>query len=318
MLDFILHAILFLSLTGLSFLLVKFIQSKNVFSIVAHTIKDNTKDISIARQKQDQDYFKRVGNTDKLSFFTKMDIALEMSQLKTYFSWINTELVLFMVTVVTFITCTIVLILTKSILYAILAVIVCIFFFYIIVYTLNARITRAVDENLLQLSNLLYSYSNSINDLTTLFDVVAGELDEPLKGAIKQCVNEIKMFEGDTSSAFGRLILKIRHRKLTELLQALEEGSHNSANYRQIISRCYDSISTYKGQKEIRKTMVKGARLNVVIMIVVFLLSLLLIFNITQMTFYEFFFCSFSGKIMFIYCMIIFLYTLWKWITMNK
>ena len=247
-----------------------------------------------------------------------MDIALEMSQLKTYFSWINTELVLFMVTVVTFITCTIVLILTKSILYAVLAVIVCIFFFYILVYTFNARITRVVDENLLQLSNLLYSYSNSINDLTTLFDVVAGQLDEPLKGAIKQCVNEIKMFEGDTSGAFGRLILKIRHRKLTELLQALEEGSHNSANYRQIISRCYDSISTYKGQKEIRKTMVKGARLNVVIMIGVFLLSLLLIFNITQMTFYEFFFCSFSGKIMFIYCMIIFLYTLWKWITMNK
>ena len=318
MLDFILHAILFLSLTGLSFLLVKFIQSKNVFSIVAHTIKDNTKDISIARQKQDQDYFKRVGNTEKLNFFTKMDIALEMSQLKTYFSWINTELVLFMVTVFIFITCTIVLILTKSILYAVLAVIVCIFFFYILVYTLNARITRAVDENLLQLSNLLYSYSNSINDLTTLFDVVAGQLDEPLKGAIKQCVNEIKMFEGDTSGAFGRLILKIRHRKLTELLQALEEGSHNSANYRQIISRCYDSISTYKGQKEIRKTMVKGARLNVVIMIGGFLLSLLLIFNITQMTFYEFFFCSFSGKIMFIYCMIILLYTLWKWITMNK
>ncbi len=318
MLDSILYVILFLSLTGLSFLLVKFIQSKNVFSIVAHTIKDNTKDISIARQKQDQDYFQRVGNTEKLSFFTKMDIALEMSQLKTYFSWMNTELVLFMVTVVTFITCTIVLILTKSILYAVLSVIVCIFFFYILVYTLNARIIRVVDENLLQLSNLLYSYSNSINDLTTLFDVVAEQLDEPLKGAIKQCVNEIKMFEGDTSGAFGRLILKIRHRKLTELLQALEEGSHNSANYKQIISRCYDSISTYKGQKEIRKTMVKGARFNVVIMIGVFLLSLLLIFNITQMTFYEFFFCSFSGKIMFIYCMIIFLYTLWKWITMNK
>ena len=83
MLDFILHAILFLSLTGLSFLLVKFIQSKNVFSIVAHTIKDNTKDISIARQKQDQDYFKRVGNTEKLNFFTNLDIGLELGQLKT-------------------------------------------------------------------------------------------------------------------------------------------------------------------------------------------------------------------------------------------
>ena len=318
MLHFILYAILFLCLTGLSYLLVKMIQSKNVFSIVAHTIKDNTKDISLARQKQDQDYFKMVGNTEKLSFFTKIDIALEMSQLKTYFSWINTELVLFVVTVFTFITCATVLILTKSILYAMLAVIVCIFFFYILVYTLNSRITRVVDENLLQLSNLLYSYSNSINDLTTLFDVVAEHLDEPLRGAIKQCVNEIKMFEGDTSGAFGRLILKIRHRKLTELLQALEEGSHNSANYRQIISRCYDSISIYKGQKEIRKTMVKGARLNVVIMIGIFFLCLLLVFNITQMSFYDFFFCSFSGKIMFIYCMIIFLYTLWKLITMNK
>lgn len=318
MLDYILYGILFLCLVGLSYLLIKFIQSKNVFSIVAHTIKDNTKDISIARKKQDQDYFKTVGNTEKLSFFTKIDIALEMSRLKIYFPWVNTELVLLIVAMLTFAACMSILIFTKSFLYSGFVLLVCIFFFYMLIYILNARITKIVDENLLQLSNLLYSYSNSINDLTTLFDTVAIQLDEPLQSAIKQCVNEIKVFGSDTSEAFGRLILKFHHRKLTELLQALEEGSHNSANYREIIRRCYESISTYKGQKEIRKTMVRGARLNVLIMIGVFILCLILVFSITQMTFYDFFFHSISGKMIFIYCMVIFLYTLWKLITMNK
>ena len=104
----------------------------------------------------------------------------------------------------------------------------------------------------------------------------------------------------------------------TLLQHALEKLNQKEARIKQAYRDGIDTIEEYKEQKELRKTMIKGARLNVAIMIGVFLLCLLLVFNITQMSFYAFFFCSLSGKIMFIYCMVIFLYTLWKLITMNK
>jgi len=318
MLNYILYGIIFLCLIGLSYLLAGLIQRKNVFSVVANAIKDSTKDVSSVRHKQEWEDFKAAGNTEKLNFFTRIDIAIEMSGLKTYFSWFNTELLLLIVSAVVFAAGITVFIFTQSVLYAVVTLGLCIFTFYAVVYLLNSRVTKIVDDNLLQFANLLYSYSNSMNDLVELFDVASLQLDEPLRGAVKKCVNEIRMFEGDTSAAFGRLILKVRHRKLTEMLQSLEEGSRNNADYRAILSRCYDSISIYKDQKEIRKTMARGARLNVAIMIGIFVLCLMMVLSITQTSFYEFYFASASGKIMFTYCVMVFIYTFWKMITMDR
>ena len=153
-----------------------------------------------------------------------------------------------------------------------LACIITVFFFYFLYHAVSDMQVKKIDESILQFANLLHSYSYQ-NDLISVFESITPQLEEPLKTAVATCVAESRV-DGDVSGAIGRLSLKMRHRKLTELLQALEAGSKNNANYKAIIGRCYDSITIYKGEKEIRRATARGARINIILMLLIFVLCI--------------------------------------------
>ena len=199
-----------------------------------------------------------------------------MSSLKRKFPHINTELVLLFVALITLLIGIITAIILQNTMFVLLACIITVFFFYFLYHAVSDMQVKKIDESILQFANLLHSYSYQ-NDLISVFESITPQLEEPLRTAVATCVAESRV-DGDVSGAIGRLSLKMRHRKLTELLQALEAGSKNNANYKAIIGRCYDSIIIYKGEKEIRRATARGARINIILMLFIFVYCYISIF----------------------------------------
>lgn len=318
MLEYIFYAIIFICIFLLCFLLIKYIQQNNILNVVANNIKESTNNSSQQRISKERENYKKYGNSTNINFFTKIDIALEMSDLKRKFPFLNTELLLLLIGASAVGAGVIVFILFGSSLPLILiAAGGVVFAYYVVIYLMVAKNARIVDDSIVQLANLLYSYSNVNSDIITVLDNVSAQLQNPLRTAINTCVSEAR-FDGDISGAFGRMCLKMRHRKLTEMMQAIEEGSKNNANYSQIIGRCYDSIIIYKGEKEVRRAMANGARVNIMLMLLILVVAIVIILFMLNLSFIDFFFGSTGGKVMFSLCAIVFFYVFYKMITLGN
>jgi Flp pilus assembly protein TadB len=314
---YICYSVIFVCLVGLSYLLVGVIKKKNVFNVVAEQLKLSTNRSSKARIRTSEEVYNQVGNGDKVSFFTKLDITINLSSLKRKFTFVNAELVLLFVAFFTLIVGFITALFSHNFAFVLLACVVTIFIFYSIFFAVSDKQIKTIDDNILQFANLLHSYSNMSSDLISVFEAVAPQLEEPLKSAVNTCVAESRV-DGNISAAIGRLSLKMRHRKLTELLQALEAGSKNNANYRSIIGRCYDSISIYKGEKAIRRATANGARLNILLMFFIFVLCILSLVYFLELPLSTLFFSNRIGNFMFVFCCMILIYVAWKFVTLGN
>lgn len=73
---YICYSVIFVCLVGLSYLLVGVIKKKNVFNVVAEQLKLSTNRSSKARIRTSEEVYNQVGNGDKVSFFTKLDITI--------------------------------------------------------------------------------------------------------------------------------------------------------------------------------------------------------------------------------------------------
>ena len=143
-------------------------------------------------------------------------------------------------------------------------------------------------------------------------------LNEPLYSTMQACVQEARM-TGNIDLAFQRVNLKLKHRQLNMFLDNLVECSHNSANYKDVINRSYDTISVYVGNKEERKAKAKEGNVAIIAMLVVLFVSLLCILKaFLKTTAKEFFFGSFSGKVIFVTFMFTCLFSLWKCLNMGR
>lgn len=314
---YICYSVIFVCLVGLSYLLVSVIKKKNVFNVVAEQLKLSTSRSSNERIRNTEEVYNQVGNGDKVSFFTKLDITINLSSLKRKFPFINTELVLLFVAFFTLAVGFVTGLFSHNFAFVLLACVVTIFIFYSIFFAVSDKQIKTIDDNILQFANLLHSYSNMNGDLISVFEAVAPQLEEPLKSAVNTCVAESRV-GGNISAAIGRLSLKMRHRKLTELLQALEAGSKNNANYKSIIGRCYDSISIYKGEKAIRRATANGARVNILLMLFIFILCILSLVYFLEIPFKILFFSDKIGNLMFVFCCMIFIYVAWKFVTLGS
>lgn len=312
---YISYFIIFICLIGLSYLFIDTIKEKNIFNVAAEQLKRRTDKSSKARIKSSQEVYKLVGNDEKINFFTKLDIVINMSNLKRRLPNINTELVLLFVAIITLFNCGIVAIILHNTMFVLLTGIMTLFFMYFTYHILSGMQIKKIDDNILQFANLLHSYSY-IGDLMSVFETISPQLEEPLRAALNTCVAEARV-DGDISGAIGRLSLKMRHRKLTELLQALDTGSRNNANYKAIITRCYESIAVYKGEREIRRATARGARINILLMLFIFILCIASLVVFLEMPLNLLFFSNTLGNIMFLFCCIVLIYTFWKFVTLD-
>lgn len=91
-------------------------------------MKVRTNIISKARIKSSEEEYKIVGNDEKVGFFTRLDIVINMSSLKRKFPHINTELVLLFVALITLLIGIITAIILQNTMFVLLACIITVFF----------------------------------------------------------------------------------------------------------------------------------------------------------------------------------------------
>lgn len=296
------------------YFITKWIRSYNIANALKYTSDNYYK-----RAKTMEEYQKLYGNTDnKMSKLTKLDTEIEMSGIRRKYPFLTTEILIAIVAIVTFVAAIVTTVLLQNFLLTVMVVMLIIFAYKLTMKMLVEKNLKNIDDGLVEFVNQLYSYSNASNDLVTIVGYAVPYLNEPLYSAMHSCVQEARM-TGDIDLAFQRVNLKLKHRQLNIFLDNLVECSHNSANYKEVIDRSYETISIYVSNKEERKAKAREGNVAICSMLIVLFVSLLFILKgFLKESIYSFFFSSFGGKVVFATFLFTCLFSLWKILNMGK
>lgn len=293
-----------------SYFFLRYVNRQTI-NAVTNAIHKKTSESYDRRIRKTEAAVKIYGNSDKSGRMVKLDTELEMSGIKRCFPFMNTELLIVFFVFVTATVLVISAVLTRS---AVITAAVAGFMVYtlkLVMRMLIAHSIREIDDNLIQFSSQLDSYSNASDDIITIMDYTVPYLSEPLKGAIQTCVQESRM-TGDIDTAFERVNLKIKYGQFNMLMENLLEGSKNRANYREIIERNHETITTYLMDKEDRRAKAKAGNIVIYAMIAVLVLTLYIMTEVfLQIRFKEFFFSDIVGNMLFATVVATLLVTLW-------
>ena len=300
-----------------SWILVKAMMRNRAIHKATTKIIQTAKRNSDKRILQEQELRLQEGNQEDIKFFYKIDLALAQSGLSEKIPFLTTEIFLTIIAFFTALSCFIVLKFTNVLLYGIFAGIAVISLFYVFIFLLTSKNYQKVEENIIQFANLMENYSQTTDDIISIMGKVVVYLEEPLSGAVLECYNEAKS-TGDVSASLNRLELKVEHPKFKELIQNLEICSRYEANYGVIINDSRDIIRKYIEQREKKINRVKAARINILILFATQVLTIWMMNSINEEPVFAVLTGSFSGKCILLFLFTIYLYAIWKMISLGK
>lgn len=311
----LLFVIAILSCIGLALLLERELRENRAMTI-AKKFMEKTEKNSEARRKKEHKLQQEEGNRENKNIFLRLDLLLERSGLTRIIKFLNSE------TFIGYMLCASVAIawyVLKNYDYIFCTIALLCFWFvtYAIIYGFSIHTEKIINENLLQFSNLLESYSASSSDIIEIFELSSEYLDEPLRGAIKNCVIDARSGMS-IRAAIEKVKIKMGNRKLSELLVNIEECSKSNADYAKIVRQMHISIDVYMTEKEERKKMVNQARAQIAIMVGVFIFSIKLIESMFEQQLFSLLMSTSMGKGIVLGVAITFFFVLYKMITMER
>lgn len=134
--------------------------------------------------------------------------------------------------------------------------------------TVNQCMSRnynATDENLMKFLDFLGNYSITSGEITAVLGQVSPYVEEPLRGVLDACYYEAQT-SGDTSIALLAMAEKIQHPKFQELVRNLEVSLRYSADLTVLVSQSRRSLREYTRMRQERKSLVREAWVNIVIL----------------------------------------------------
>lgn len=312
----LLTALAFVSCTALAYFFINYVRKNNIFESLNNAIKESERS-SYERRLLEEERYKKEGNTDKKNVFYKLDLVLMHSGIKDKLPFINTEVFLLLVSILSIGSAFIAgRLLTNFFLGLGIGTLV-LFIIICIIFTLVSRNERIIDENILQFADLLESYSSISDDIVDILERSVEYLEEPLYHMVKECVTESKT-DGNVKMALQRLRMRVGNRKFSELMLNIEECSQSNADYASVIGRCKNSISIYISEKEERAHMAKDAKINILIMLGVMAVSMKVMESFVEENIFTFMMISSPGRTVLYAAFVVVLITLWKLITLGK
>lgn len=292
----------------------KWIRSYNIANALKYTSGNYYK-----RAKSVEEYQKLYGNTDnKMSKLTKLDTEIEMSGLRRKYPFLTTEILIALVSVISIVVGIFTAMIFKNFLLTVMVVALLFFAYRLTMKMLVEKTIKKIDDGLVEFINQLFSYSNASNDIVTIVGYAVPYLNEPLYSVMQACVHEARM-TGNIDLAFQRVNLKLKHRQLNMFLDNLVECSHNSANYKEVINRSYETIAVYVSNKEKRKAKANEGNTAIIAMLIVLFVSLLFILKVfVKEVISVFFFSSMGGKFVFATFLFTCFFALWKMLNMGR
>lgn len=313
MVDIFYLAAAFISCVSMSYFFIKYIRKNNVFEKLLQESDNSTYE----RRIHEEERYKKEGNTSQRNTVYKLDLMLMHSGIKDKLPFINTEVFLLLLSCVTLLTTYIAGKLLQNSLLGLGFGTLVLFIIICILFVLVSRNEKIVDENILQFADLLESYSSISDDIVDILERSSEYLEEPLCHMVKECVTESKT-DGNVRMALQRLRMRVGNRKLSELLLNIEECAQSNADYASVIGRCKNSISIYISEKEERAHIAKDAKINIVIMLGVMLVSMKVMESFIEDNIITFMMASYQGRIVLYGAFVVMLITLWKIITLGK
>ena len=136
---------------------------------------------------------------------------------------------------------------------------------YVAVNQCMCRNYNATDENLLKFLDFLGNYSITSGEITAVLGQVSPYVGEPLRGVLDACYYEAQT-SGDTGIALLAMAEKIQHPKFRELVRNLEISLRYSADLTVLVSQSRRSLREYTRMRQERKSLVREAWVNILIL----------------------------------------------------
>ncbi|MCM1185184.1 MAG: hypothetical protein NC251_07145 [Lachnoclostridium sp.] len=128
------------------------------------------------------------------------------------------------------------------------------------------RAMKAVNENLLKFLDFLGNYSITAGEVTGTFHQISRYVEEPLKSALQECCYEAQT-TGDAGLALLSMAEKIEHPKFKEFVRNMEINLRYCADFTRLVGNSRRSMRDYLKQREERKSMIREASVNMVLLL---------------------------------------------------
>ena len=306
----VLKICLFLMLFIASYLVFSYLMEHKVFSNVAESMYEKAKAQEEGRLAEEQMRYVIEGRQEKHSFLYRLDLLVIQSNIKKFLPFASTEILIVLVIILSAGGFAVVTTITGTWIFGIVGFMAVVFVCYMILYLMAGSNYKKTEESLMTFINLLENYSNTEDEIISIFSRIQYFLTEPVKSAVEQCCAEAEA-TGNKEKAMQNLEKTIEHEKFKELIRNLEICSRYDANYGEVVKDSRSLLREYLAYKKERKAIINNARVEVAMILGGCALVVWMMNDFTQTGIMNVLLGSLFGNIILVYCIVIILYAIW-------
>ncbi|MBE6047155.1 MAG: hypothetical protein E7213_01900 [Clostridium sp.] len=268
------------------------------------------------RQRKRKTVLLLEGEHENKSVLERVDILIERAQLKRFFPFLTSEILIVVTLIVAFLISFLVYKFFQLMIFAIPVFFLVIMFTILLLQSMCKITYDKIDEQVLIYINILENLAASNGDIVTIMEKSIPYLKEPLKTFTTQFVFECK--KGiELDEAFKNFQNKIESKRLKQLLINLQVSSKFKANYKDILSKSRVIMKNYFSEKERRKKEVREGRIAIISILILEGFLVKLVSGFIPNLFFELK-NNLIGNIILEYNFFVIMFAIYKFITLGK
>ena len=307
--------ILFFALVKMFYSLLDYIKKNRAIKKSVYRIYSTADERYEKRKEQKEKIYFEEGNVENTSFFYRLDLLIERSEIRKKIPFLSTEIYLLflgIISVVAFVVGNLIF----GLIGAVLGITLSILIIHSSLYILARLNYERVDNEITKFVNLVESYSVSSNDILSVMGNVYPYLNDPLRTYIETFYNEVST-TGDYDRAFMNLKNKAESERLKRVIENIELASQNEANYNEIIDDERNSLKAYSNAKEKRKELIAGGRNDIIACLIMGFATIYMLSSFTTGLIGALL-NDIIGNLILVYWIITLGYIVWKFISFDK
>ncbi|WP_077894702.1 type II secretion system F family protein [Clostridium felsineum] len=305
-----LHLILFLVVIVVSYGITKLFINKNKINKVLSYLDKKYRE-RLLDKKVDEAYRKK-----KKNIFGKLDSLIYMSGIRKYFKYMNSELFVVGVFIISFLFSAFIFKLYESWIFTVEAFLAIPLIFYGILKQMIQINFDRIDNSIMFFISSLKSNANIENNIVFMMKETTKKLKEPIRTYNDDFIRDIR-FGIPIEKAFENYINKVENIRLKNILKNLYICSINNANYSKLLDKTRVVVRNYYEGKEKRKKKVRSAQISIMAIVGVSLVILHSLSGITS-NFYALLTRTTAGQILVGYMICVVLIAIYKCITLKE
>ncbi|URZ05894.1 type II secretion system F family protein [Clostridium felsineum] len=305
-----LHVILFLAIIVVAYGITKNLISKRKIEKLFLYFDEKYKNRLIDK-KIDEAYRKK-----KKNIFGKLDSLIYMSGIRKYFKYMNSELFILGVFIISFLFSIVIFELYGSWIFTVEAFLAIPIIFYGILKEMVQINFDKIDNSIMFFISSLKSNAEIKNNIVFMIGETTKKLKEPLKTYNDDFIRDVR-FGISIDKAFENYINKVENVRFKNILKNLYICSLNNANYSKLLDKTRIIVRNYYEEKEKRKRKVRTAQISIMAIVAVSVVILHSLSGITS-NFYALLTRTTAGQILVGYMICVVLIAIYKCITLKE